>query len=94
VQGGHRRLARVHLGDVVDIEHRAVTAVCQEQAVVIEATPGHRVDVDGHRFGTTMRCPAASPEPLACTRPSASSKSPKLTGTRWWMPSASTTSTA
>ena len=94
-QGGHGRLARVDLGHLVDFEHWPAAAVGGEQAAVVEAARGHcGGDVDGHRFGTTTRWPAARPDPVTWTRPSASSKRPRVTGTRRWMPSASTTSTA
>ena len=37
--------------------------------------------------GTTTSWPAASPEPVTCTSPSASSNSPSETATRWLVPS-------
>src|SRR5262249_40216481 len=47
-----------------------------------------------HDDGTTMRCPAARPEPETCTSPAASSNSPRLTGTRGCRPPGVTSSTA
>ena len=35
-----------------------------------------------HSAGTTTCCPAASPDPVTCTSPAASSNTPALTGTR------------
>ena len=37
-QGGHRRLARIDLGHLVDLEHRPAPTVRGEQAVVVETT--------------------------------------------------------
>ena len=93
-QGGHRRLARVDLGHLVDLEHRPWPPPSSARGGCRRSRDGRCGGVDGHRFGTTTRWPAASPDPVTWTSPSASSKRPKVTGTRWWMPSAPTTSTA
>ena len=37
-------------------------------------------DHRGHSFGTTTRWPAASPDPLTCTRPSAVVEEPQSDG--------------
>ena len=94
-QGGHRRLTRIDLGHLVHFEHRTTSTVRRElTVVVVEAPNGHSRGADGHRFGTTTRCPTANADPVICTSPAASSKRPKVTATRWWMSLAPTTSTA
>src|SRR6202035_2910483 len=49
---------------------------------------------EGHAEGTTMCWPEARPDPLTWTRPSASSKRPRETGTRGWTPPAEPAPTA
>ena len=94
-QGLDGRLAGIALGHVVDIEHRHPglgegEAVAGRDRVAVGC--GWRGV--GHVDGTTTFWPAASPEPVTCTSPSASSNSPSDTATRWLIPPAPTTSTA
>ena len=81
-QGLDGRLAGVALGHVVDFEHRHPAppwrSRCRPRPRLVGR--GWRV---GHVAGTTTLWPAASPEPVTCTSPSASSNSPSETGTRW-----------
>ena len=94
-QGLDGRLAGIALGHVVDVEHRnlcgvSIGAVAGRDRWVV----GRVRRCVGHVAGTTTSWPAASPEPVTCTSPSASSNSPSETGTRWLVPPGSTTSTA
>ena len=72
---------RVDLGDVVDFEDRQRAVTVEIRRVHRRPVAAFRVLIEiGHSFGTTTRWPAASPGPLTCTSPSASSKRPKVTG--------------
>ena len=94
-QGLDGWLAGVALGDVLDFEYRPrytadSGAVIGGDRIVVWCGPR----AGGHVNGTTTFCPAASPEPLTCTSPSASSNIPSDTGTRCLLSPPPTTSTA
>ncbi len=95
-QGGHRRLAMVDFGHGVHLEHRGNGSLGGGQARRrLGACRGCKGLVAGcHILGTTTLCPAASPVPLTCTSPSASSNSPSDTGTMRRLPPLPATSTA
>ena len=82
-QGLDGRLAGIALGHVVDVEHRHPCTAVQAVAGRDRVGAGSGWRRVGHVAGTTTSWPAASPEPLTCTSPSASSNSPSETGTRW-----------
>ena len=94
-QGLDGRLAGIAPGHVVHIEHRHPgTADSEAVAGRDRVAVGCGWQGVGHVAGTTTCWPAASPEPVTCTSPSASSNSPSDTATRWLVPPAPTTSTA
>src|SRR5262249_60346781 len=63
-------------------------------AVARATDDGGRGYLGAHDAGTTTRWPAASPGPVACTRPAASSNMPSRTGTSRCTPRGVTSSTA
>ena len=93
-QGLDGRLTRVALGHVLDVEHRR-SGVDGSGSVLASGrvATGYGSQGSGHVDGTTTFWPAASPGPVTCTSPWASSNSPSETLTRWLVPSGLMTST-
>src|SRR5262249_29290930 len=96
-QRHHRRLAGVALGHLLKPKHRPDVAVPWRRRCPAAAGArcgGGQGCRGAHDAGTTTRWPAASPEPVTCTSPAASSNMPSCTGTRWCAPLGVTSSTA